>query len=381
MLPQSSTPGPAEPPGHPGSPENLKLGSAAHTSQADCAVQCGLISALLDSIPDIVFYKDTNGVYLGCNAEFARHLGWNKNDIPGKTDYDLYPREEADFSRDNDRKMLEALQPRHNDEWITYPDGRRVLLDTLKTPYRSQDGRLIGILAVSRDITERRQAEERITTLVQEKDLLLKETHHRIKNSFAVIESLLGIQVSRAYHPETVSALQDARSRVGSMRILYEKLLYADQYRQLQAEPYLKEIALHVIQSFGNPDSIRFIADTEDVLIDARQAFPLGAITAELLTNSLKHAYDRDNTRVVALNLARDGSYAVLEISDQGKGVPDGFDMENGSGFGLTLVKMLVEQIGGRFMMHTETGTRCVVTFKPGCDASAQPSPPEGHTL
>ncbi len=122
--------------------------------------QAGLITSMLDSIPDIVFYKDLEGVYLGCNAEFARHVGRKKEEIPGVTDFDLYSEQEAVEFRKNDQKMLESGGPRHNEEWIDYPDGRKVLLDTLKTKYLDSQGNLQGIIGISRDITERKQAEE-----------------------------------------------------------------------------------------------------------------------------------------------------------------------------------------------------------------------------
>lgn len=118
--------------------------------------QSALLNSLLDSIPDIIFYKDVHGVYIGCNPPFAEFVGRPKEEIIGRTDYDLFDKKIADFFRDNDQKMLELRQPRHNDEWITYHDGRRILIDTLKTPYWGPDGKLIGILGISRDITDRK---------------------------------------------------------------------------------------------------------------------------------------------------------------------------------------------------------------------------------
>lgn len=118
-----------------------------------------LIDSLLDSIPDVIFFKDINGIYLGCNPPFAEFVGKAKYEIVGKTDYDLFPAEVADAFRDNDRRMLELREIRHNEEWITYPDGRKILIDTLKTPYWGPDGALIGVLGISRDITERKRAE------------------------------------------------------------------------------------------------------------------------------------------------------------------------------------------------------------------------------
>jgi two-component system, cell cycle sensor histidine kinase and response regulator CckA len=131
-------------------------------SESQIRHHLGLVTSLINSIPDIVFYKNLDGTYLGCNAEFVRHLGKEIDDILGKTDYDLYDRSEADAFRENDRLMLEQESPRHNEEWIRYPGGRRVLLDTLKAPLRDSEGKLIGMLGVARNITEQRKTEEKL---------------------------------------------------------------------------------------------------------------------------------------------------------------------------------------------------------------------------
>ena len=119
-----------------------------------------LLSALLNSIPDIVFFKDTQGKYLGCNHEFARFINKPVDEIVNKTDYDLFDKESADYFRENDQQMLIQGQQRHNEEWITYPDGKKVLLDTLKAPMLDLQGRSMGIIGISRDITLRKQFEE-----------------------------------------------------------------------------------------------------------------------------------------------------------------------------------------------------------------------------
>lgn len=149
-------------------------------SEENVKQQAGLINSLLDSIPDIIFFKDIKGVYLGCNPLFAEFVGRTKEQIVGKTDYDLFDRELADFFRENDQKMLEQCEPRHNEEWISYPDGRRMLLDTLKTSYWGPDGRLLGILGISRDITERRQAEDALRKSEEQVTLLLHSTAEAI---------------------------------------------------------------------------------------------------------------------------------------------------------------------------------------------------------
>ena len=134
--------------------------TAQKQAEKELSNQIALLSGLLDSIPDIVFFKDAQGVYLGCNPEFARFVGRPAADILHKTDYDLFDRETADFFHQNDLAMMLAGDERHNEEWITYPGGKRVLIDTLKAPLRDGQGEVIGLLGVSRDITQRKLAEE-----------------------------------------------------------------------------------------------------------------------------------------------------------------------------------------------------------------------------
>ena len=129
-------------------------------NQAEIRRQQAMITSLLDSIPDPIFFKDLDGAYMGCNPAFAEYVGRTKEEIVGSTDYEIFDREIAERFRRDDRLMLEQLQPRHIDEWITYPDGRRALQDTLKTPYYGPSGELAGILGISRDISARKMAED-----------------------------------------------------------------------------------------------------------------------------------------------------------------------------------------------------------------------------
>jgi PAS domain S-box-containing protein len=118
-----------------------------------------LLAGLLTSIPDIVFFKDGSGAYLGCNPEFERFVGREAREIVGSTDRELFGEEVGRQFREEDRAMLALGGPRHNEEWITYPDGSEALVDTFKAPLRDSDGRLAGLVGVSRDITARKRAE------------------------------------------------------------------------------------------------------------------------------------------------------------------------------------------------------------------------------
>ena len=121
-----------------------------------------LLTSLIDSIPDLIFYKDKASVYIGCNTAFSKFAGKPVADIIGKTDYDLFDRTTAAFFRQKDREMLDRGTPRRNEEWVTYPDGSRVLLDTLKTPYCGPDREILGLIGISRDITATKRAEQQL---------------------------------------------------------------------------------------------------------------------------------------------------------------------------------------------------------------------------
>ncbi|HRD96884.1 MAG TPA: PAS domain S-box protein [Rubrivivax sp.] len=121
----------------------------------------GMLKSLIRTIPDLVWLKDPQGVYLACNAAFERFMGRSEADLLGKSDLDLMDREQAEFFRDHDRKALAAGQPTVNEEWVTYAsDGRRVLLKTTKAPMHAPDGTLTGVLGIAHDITEQRRAED-----------------------------------------------------------------------------------------------------------------------------------------------------------------------------------------------------------------------------
>ena len=134
--------------------------SERRRAEAEIRGQEALIRSLLDSIPDFVFIKDTAGVCLACNPPFAELVGRGREAIVGRSTEELFPPELAAFFREQDRHILEERRPRHNDEWLSHPDGRMILVDTLKTPYYGPTGELLGILGISRDLTARHDAEK-----------------------------------------------------------------------------------------------------------------------------------------------------------------------------------------------------------------------------
>jgi PAS domain S-box-containing protein len=228
------------------------------------------------------------------------------------------------------------------------------------------DGRPMCMMGVFRDVTESRQVHNRINALLREKDLVLKETHHRIKNNFATIEGLLNLQAAVAVNPDVSASLRTAGTRVASMRALYERLLTSGRYRTVSAREYLLELTGSVITVYVEAGRIDLRTQIEELEIDAQVLFPLGTIATELISNCLKHAYAPDETGVIELSLTGEDESWILTIRDFGRGVASVQDAECSSTFGLMLVRLMTEQLNATFSISAAEGggTVCSVAYK-----------------
>lgn len=226
-----------------------------------------------------------------------------------------------------------------------------------------KNGKSIAIEGVVTDVSESKKAEEEIKKQLLEKEIILKETHHRIKNNFATIESLLDLQSNSVTNPEVQSALQDAIGRVSSMRVLYEKLLLTDDYQETSIKQYLMNLIDEIMQIFPGNAEIKIESQIDDFQLDPKRMVPIGIIINELLTNTMKYAFTDKDSGSIEVTLKEDNGDVTLFIQDNGRGLPEDFDIDDPGGFGLMLVKMLSQQLGGSFNIENQNGTRSILRF------------------
>jgi len=231
-------------------------------------------------------------------------------------------------------------------------------------------GRAIRMVGTLSDVTtrkhaelERREAEERINKLLKEKELILKEVHHRIKNNMNTINGILTLQADEVKDPLALDALNDAISCVSSMMVLYDKLYRSDNVEQVSVKEYLAALLDEIIRNFRNSGIIKIDKYIDDFMLEVRILVPLGIIVNELITNTMKYAFDGKSEGIITISASARENHVILVIEDNGVGIPESINFKNSTGFGMQLVDMLTGQIGGSIKIERGEGTRFVLEF------------------
>jgi len=249
------------------------------------------------------------------------------------------------------------LRFRHRDEsWRT--------LQAVANPL-VRDGVVKGVVVNSRDVTEQKRAQEQVSTSLKEKEVILKEIHHRVKNNLQIISSLLNLQ-SRHIGDEGIrEVFRESQDRVHSLALVHEKLYDSRELARIDAASYVRSLASNLFHSYGvNPDRIRFAVDVTQVELGIDSAVPCGLVLNELVSNALKHAFPDDREGRLVVELRReDGGRMRLRVSDDGIGLPKDLDFRRAESLGLQLVNILVSQLDGSIEVTAGDGTTVEVTF------------------
>jgi PAS domain S-box-containing protein len=219
------------------------------------------------------------------------------------------------------------------------------------------------IISVTRDITERKQADDKIKALLREKEILLKEVHHRIKNNMSSMMSLLSMQSNALKNPEAVAALQEAKGRLRSMGVLYDKLYRSENLREMSIRNYLPSLIDEIVGVFPNRGLVKIEKKIDDIVLGVNLMSPLGIIVNELITNAMKHAFAGREDGSIYVSAAAAKGLVTLVIEDNGIGIPESVGFESTEGFGLQLVGMLTAQLDGIIRIERGKGTRFVLEF------------------
>jgi len=235
--------------------------------------------------------------------------------------------------------------------------------ETRYNPIVNDKNEIIGATAFSANVTERKLYEEKIIKLLAEKELILKEVHHRIKNNMNTIISLLTLQADNLEDPIAVRALENTGSRVNSMMILYDKLYRSADFTNISIKEYLPSLIDEIVSNFSGSKFVKVEKKIDDFVLDIKKLQPLGIIINELLTNIMKYAFNDETNGTITVSATLADNHVSLVIKDNGIGLPESIDFKNSTGFGLDLVLMLTEQIGGKIKIERNAGTSFALEF------------------
>jgi len=336
---------------------------------------------LVQNSPDIIYTLDEGGRFNFISGPVKEILGYENRQLVGKhyTEF-VHPEdwEKAENTFNERRRVIRGpryaeLRLKVNPENLTAePEKRdyRIFEVRAKGIYSTQEQddqeTRLGTYGVARDITERIEYEELIEMNLREKEVLLKEIHHRVKNNMQIVSSLMRLQERRLDNDEVRQALQVSQNRITSMSLIHEILYRSEDLADIDLELYVKRLSGNLFSIFGaHSRNVRIQLDIHDVRLGINQAMPCGLILNELISNALEHAFEESEGGEISITASCSGDgHVELVVGDNGKGISEEIDIENTETLGLRLVRgLVIDQLEGSLSLSREEGTRYTIRF------------------
>lgn len=351
---------------------------------------------LVEAIPDVVYSLDAEGRFVYLN-DSIRSLGWNPIDLIGKHFSELLePGDVEQVSRDHVLKEFAGKEtgpddaPKLFDERRTGERRTRDLEVRLRrklegsieemvygsiisygevnavgfSPFGNELGEP-GSVGIIRDITERKEANRLLSKSLRDKEILLAEIHHRVKNNLQVISSLLNLQAGGIRDTKALQRFADAQMQIQSMALVHEQLYHSESLSSVAIDTYTRSLCEHLFEVYAiNRDRISLDIVVEPIVIAMQQAVPVALLLNELISNSLKYAFPDDARGTVHVSIHRlEGEAVELVVYDDGIGLPNDFEIAKSDTLGHTLVMGLSSQLGAEIDIAGDGGTRFSIRF------------------
>lgn len=321
-------------------------------------------NSLLQAIPDLMFILTREGNFIDFKANNPQLLVVPPEKIVGKNiseigleDHDL-KKALLKIRSALETDTLESFEYHlQNGSDLKYYEARVKKLNDYE------------VLCIVRDITGTRQAQNKINKSLKEKDVLLKEIHHRVKNNLQIVSSLLSLQSRYMNEPGSVEIFKESQSRIKSMALIHEKLYQTGDLTRIDLAEYVNELVSDLFRSYNvNPHLVKYRMKSNSILLDINTAIPCGLIINELVTNSIKHAFSDNASGEIFIEIKCDADDFILKVQDNGIGFPKELDLNNIKTLGLQLVTNLTNQLEGEIELIKEGGTCFQIKFKaPTC--------------
>nr|WP_308572464.1 PAS domain S-box protein [uncultured Methanobacterium sp.] len=323
------------------------------------------INAIFNTVNSGIILIDTEGFIRIANQHMTKMFGFNHSQFIGMSYLDLINNKERTASETDMGKLINGevdnlfieRQYKRKDSSVFWGNlsGTRIL---------NEDGSLKGLIGVITNITDLKKSNDALKNSLKEKDALLMEVHHRVKNNMQIISSLLNLQINHEDSDEIIKVLKESQGRVKSMAMIHEKLYQSPSFNNISFKNYVERLVFDIFYSYGiKTDSIESVLDIEDINLNIETAIPLGLIINELVTNSVKHAFSKGEGTII-IKLKSSPNHMQLIVADDGIGIPKNIDIGKTETLGLKLVNSLADQLDGELHLDSSHGTEFKLIFK-----------------
>jgi PAS domain S-box-containing protein len=310
---------------------------------------------------------DLKGRFIKANRRLCEMLGYPEDELLLKTFSDITHPEDVQIGLDNLKRQIsgEADYTSFEKRYVR-KDGEVIHVIVSPSLIRDSDGSPQYFVGLWQDITGRKLMEERIKASLREKEVLLQEVHHRVKNNMAIISSLLQLQAKRIKDETVRDLLTESRNRIHSLALIHEKLYRSEDFSKIDIEEYVRSLTNSLLASYKiKRGEITLERNIEDISLSIDKLIPCGLIINELVTNSIKHAFRNGDKGVIRVELkAGDSNLATLAVIDNGRGLPEGMDIYGSPTLGLQLVTSLAGQLRGELSYDATGGSSFRIKFK-----------------
>ncbi|MBW4443503.1 MAG: PAS domain S-box protein [Plectolyngbya sp. WJT66-NPBG17] len=321
--------------------------------------------ALSDCLPFGIFSCDVQGQVTYINSRCAEIVGHTLEESIGNRWLSYVHLEDRDRILSPWIEDAKAGRP-HRDQFrvITFAQEVR-WLNVRTAPMFSEQGELTGHTGTIEDITIQKLTEEQIQASLEEKEALLKEIHHRVKNNLQIISSLIYLQAQRIDDPKVRQIFEDSQSRISSMALVHDSLYRSQDFARVNLSEYVQTLTSSLFHTYRvQPEAVNLAVNVDpDVVVSLEKAIPCGLILNELMTNALKHGFIGEETGEVTVTLFSHCSQVCLMVENDGKILPESFELQKIRSMGLRLVNALVDQLNGQVAVEKSQKTRFKVTF------------------
>ena len=320
-------------------------------------------NSLLQAIPDLMIILNEEGSFIDYRSSNENILTFPPDEVIGKKISDIgLCDDDLQLAHEKIKKAIEtdSLQSFNYElplkSTLCYYEARFKKLNDFE------------VLSIVRDITDQKLAEEKINKSLKEKDVLLKEIHHRVKNNLQIVSSLLSLQSRYMEDPDTVEVFKESQSRIKSMALIHEKLYQTGDLTKINLKEYTYELVSDLFRSYSvNTYLVKYKIESSNILLDINTAIPCGLIINELVTNSIKHAFPDNASGEIDIEIRCDDEDFTLTVKDNGIGFPENLNLDTVKTLGLQLVTSLTKQLDGTIKLSKKDGTCFRIKFLKPC--------------